>query len=165
MGALKDPHGGVLKNLYLDEAGVKLDLVAGRGIGAVGALFAAIDGGQRLWDDRGFWRGPEVSSFYRWCPSARAIVWTLAVSAALVAVPLTVVAAGLIVFPLDFLLRIAGAGGAGGLVGAYLSYFLDGATGGIIVVLQTLVCLLAFAFAPKHGWLAARRRVARESAL
>ena len=51
------------------------------------------------------------------------------------------------------------------LVGAYLSYFLDGATGGIIVVLQTLVFLLAFVFAPKHGWLAARRRVARESAL
>ena len=44
-------------------------------------------------------------------------------------------------------------------VGAYLSYFLDGATGGIIVVLQTLVFLTAFVFAPKHGLLAARRRV------
>ncbi|MBJ3785816.1 metal ABC transporter permease [Devosia sp. MSA67] len=50
------------------------------------------------------------------------------------------------------------------LVGAYLSYFLDGATGGIIVVLQTLVFLLAFVFAPKHGWLAARRRIAEETA-
>ncbi len=49
-------------------------------------------------------------------------------------------------------------------IGAYLSYFLDGATGGVIVVLQTLVFLLAFVFAPKHGWLAARRRVAREAA-
>ena len=44
------------------------------------------------------------------------------------------------------------------LVGAYLSYFLDGATGGIIVVLQTLVFLLAFVFAPKHGMLANRRK-------
>ena len=44
------------------------------------------------------------------------------------------------------------------LLGAYASYFLDGATGGIIVVLQTLVFLLAFAFAPTHGVLAARRR-------
>jgi len=44
------------------------------------------------------------------------------------------------------------------LVGAYLSYFLDGATGGIIVVLQTVLFLLAFVFAPKHGRLAARRR-------
>jgi manganese/iron transport system permease protein len=43
-------------------------------------------------------------------------------------------------------------------VGAYLSYFLDGATGGVIVTLQTLVFLAAFAFAPKHGMLAARRK-------
>ena len=44
--------------------------------------------------------------------------------------------------------------------GAYLSYFLNGATGGVIVVLQTLVFLTAFVFAPKHGLLAARRRAA-----
>jgi manganese/iron transport system permease protein len=43
-------------------------------------------------------------------------------------------------------------------VGAYASYFLDGATGGIIVVLQTLAFLAVFFFAPKHGMLAARRR-------
>jgi manganese/iron transport system permease protein len=43
-------------------------------------------------------------------------------------------------------------------VGAYISYFLDGATGGVIVTLQTLLFLLAFWFAPKHGVLAARRR-------
>ncbi|MEN2977455.1 metal ABC transporter permease (plasmid) [Tistrella bauzanensis] len=45
--------------------------------------------------------------------------------------------------------------------GAYASYFLDGATGGIIVCLQTLVFLTAFLFAPRHGLLAARRRAAR----
>lgn len=44
--------------------------------------------------------------------------------------------------------------------GAYISYFLDGATGGIIVVLQTLIFLIAFFLAPKHGMLAARRRAA-----
>ena len=49
--------------------------------------------------------------------------------------------------------------GAGtSFVGAYLSYFLDGATGGIIVVMQTLIFLAAFVFAPKHGMLASRRR-------
>lgn len=42
--------------------------------------------------------------------------------------------------------------------GAWLSYWLDGATGGIIVVLQTLLFLVAFVFAPKHGLLANRRR-------
>lgn len=44
--------------------------------------------------------------------------------------------------------------------GAYISYFLDGATGGVIVTLQTLIFLLAFVFAPRHGMLAARRRAA-----
>jgi manganese/iron transport system permease protein len=43
-------------------------------------------------------------------------------------------------------------------VGAYLSYFLDGATGGVIVTLQTALFLAAFFLAPKHGVLAARRR-------
>ena len=43
-------------------------------------------------------------------------------------------------------------------VGAYISYFLDGATGGVIVTLQTLLFLAAFYFAPKHGLIAARRR-------
>ncbi len=42
--------------------------------------------------------------------------------------------------------------------GAYASYFLDGATGGIIVVAQTLIFLTIFVVAPKHGLLAARRR-------
>lgn len=49
------------------------------------------------------------------------------------------------------------------LIGAYVSYFLDGATGGIIVVLQTLVFLTAFLFAPKYGLLA--QRAAARSAL
>jgi manganese/iron transport system permease protein len=51
-------------------------------------------------------------------------------------------------------------GALSSLVGAYLSYFLDGATGGVIVLLQTAVFLLAFVLAPRHGLLAARRRAA-----
>jgi len=43
-------------------------------------------------------------------------------------------------------------------VGAYASYFLDGATGGVIVTLQTIIFLVVFVFAPKHGLLAARRK-------
>jgi manganese/iron transport system permease protein len=56
------------------------------------------------------------------------------------------------------LILIAMAIGAGtSFAGAYLSYFLDGATGGVIVTLQMLVFLAAFFFAPKYGVLAARR--------
>ena len=49
--------------------------------------------------------------------------------------------------------------------GAYLSFFLDGATGGVIVTLQTVLFLLAFFFAPKHGRIAARRRALAEGEL
>jgi len=48
-------------------------------------------------------------------------------------------------------------GASTSFLGAYISYFLDGATGGVIVTLQTLVFLTAFYFAPKHGVLARRR--------
>lgn len=60
------------------------------------------------------------------------------------------------------ILMALGIGAGTSFVGAYASYFLDGATGGIIVVLQTAIFLAAFLFAPKHGLFAARSR-AREA--
>ncbi|MBX2878525.1 MAG: metal ABC transporter permease [Granulosicoccus sp.] len=51
-------------------------------------------------------------------------------------------------------------GVASSAVGAYISYFIDGSTGGIIVLLQTFLFALAFTLAPKHGVLASRRRAA-----
>ncbi len=42
-------------------------------------------------------------------------------------------------------------GGLSSGVGAWLSYFVNGATGGVIVTLQTLIFLTAFGFAPKYG--------------
>lgn len=63
-------------------------------------------------------------------------------------------------FPRLLMLSVA-IGSVTSFVGAYLSFFLDGATGGLIVCLQTLIFLLAFIFAPKHGYLSARRRAAK----
>lgn len=63
-------------------------------------------------------------------------------------------------FPRLLMIAVA-IGAVTSFIGAYVSYFLDGATGGIIVVLQTLLFLTAFVFAPKHGMLAARRRAAQ----
>lgn len=60
-------------------------------------------------------------------------------------------------FPRLLMIAVA-IGSITSFLGAWSSYFLDGATGGVIVVAQTLVFLLVFAFAPKHGVLAARRR-------
>lgn len=53
-------------------------------------------------------------------------------------------------------------GTASSAFGAYISYFVDGATGGLIVLTQTAIFLLAYFLAPKHGLLAARRRAACE---
>ncbi|MGE0230223.1 MAG: metal ABC transporter permease [Flavobacteriaceae bacterium] len=46
------------------------------------------------------------------------------------------------------------------LIGAYASYFLNGATGGVIICLQTAIFGIVFMLAPKHGYLAARRKAA-----
>lgn len=43
-------------------------------------------------------------------------------------------------------------------IGAYLSYFIDGSTGGVIVTLQTLLFFAAFLFSPRHGLLANKAR-------
>ena len=85
-------HAGVLRALH--EAGVKLDIVAGRGVGVVGALFAAVDGAQRLWDDKGFWRAPAVATLYSWRPLVRLTALAVALSVVLVFVPLAAMAAG-----------------------------------------------------------------------
>jgi manganese transport system permease protein len=54
----------------------------------------------------------------------------------------------------DQMMLIAMASGVfSSVMGTYVSYHLDGSTGGCIVVLQTLVFLVAFVFAPKYGLL------------
>ncbi|MEN0039717.1 MAG: metal ABC transporter permease [Pseudomonadota bacterium] len=60
-------------------------------------------------------------------------------------------------FPLLLMVSVA-MGAATSFTGAYISFFLDGATGGIIVLLQMSIFLLAFIFAPKHGLLAAKAK-------
>ncbi|SDW97915.1 metal ABC transporter permease [Litoreibacter albidus] len=60
-------------------------------------------------------------------------------------------------FPRLLMIAVA-IGTLSSFIGAYASYFLNGATGGVIVCLQTVLFLAAFIFAPKHGLLAARAR-------
>jgi len=102
-------HAGVLK--ALQEAGVKIDLVAGRGIGVVGAAFAAVDGADQLWDRNGLWSRPGVARLYGWRPALRTAVWTLGATLAAVALPLAGVLAAAFVYPLAYLLRVLGFGG------------------------------------------------------
>ena len=99
-------HAGVLRALH--EAGVRIDLVAGRGIGAIGAMFAAVDGGPRLWDRDGLWKQPGIAKAYRWRGPLRAAGWALVVAAGLLAVPLALSAAGVVAALAGVLLSLVG---------------------------------------------------------
>ncbi len=53
----------------------------------------------------------------------------------------------------------AGLGAFTSLLGAYASYYINGATGGCIVSLQAIVFVIVFLASPKHGFIPARLRV------
>ena len=93
---------------------------------------------------------------------ARVIGWALALSILIVAIPIGVMVAGLVVFPLDFLFRMVGGGGAAGLVGAYLRIAQDAfASTALPTWLPRLVFLVlagAAAIAAVDGWLRRGRR-------
>ena len=89
-------HAGVLR--ALQEAGVKIDVVAGQGAGAGAAMLAAIDGGARLWEPDGVWRSPQRESFYGWTRQARAAGWLTLLLLFVLAAPLCLLLAG-VVYP------------------------------------------------------------------
>ena len=103
-------HAGALH--ALTEAGVRVDLVAGRGVGAVGALFAAIDGGARLWEKGGLWRRSLQQSLYPWRPAYRHVATGLAIAALLLVVPAVVLGLSLAAYQIALLADIAGPGTA-----------------------------------------------------
>jgi len=67
-------HAGVLR--AFQEAGVRIDLVAGHGVGAAGAMLSAIDGSGRLWEPAGIWRSPQSQTLYAFTPAMRIVLWT-----------------------------------------------------------------------------------------
>jgi manganese/iron transport system permease protein len=60
-------------------------------------------------------------------------------------------------FPRLLILSVA-IGSVTSFLGAYFSFYLDGATGGIIITLQSVIFLAVFLGAPKHGYWSSRRR-------
>jgi hypothetical protein len=99
-------HAGVLRALH--EAGVKIDLAAGRGVGAIGACFAAVDGGVRLWETNGLWRAPAAAGFYRWRLPLRIAGWTLVAAAVVFAVPTLLLGLAVLVGLAGLLLTLVG---------------------------------------------------------
>lgn len=113
-------HAGALR--ALSEAGVKIDLIAGRGVGAVGALFGAIDAGARLWEADGLWRSAPVRRLYRWRRSLRVACWMLAVAFAAVGLPVLVLAGAVIAFPIGYFLGLVGLDAGATIATAYAGW-------------------------------------------
>ena len=95
-------HAGALR--ALQEAGVKIDVVAGQGVGAAGAAVAAIDGAATLWAEGGLWRSPSVASLY---PVRRAVRLGATLVLAIVALMLLAVAVTAAGIPVQTLARVA----------------------------------------------------------
>ncbi|MCQ4160994.1 metal ABC transporter permease [Roseomonas sp. GC11] len=94
------------------------------------------------------------------CVAAVAVAAMVAVGAVLVIAMLVAPGATVYLLTDRFGRMLAGATALGAVtafVGAYLSYFLDGSTGAVIVCLQAQLFMLALVFAPRHGLLAGRR--------
>jgi predicted acylesterase/phospholipase RssA len=99
-------HAGVLR--ALQETGLKIDLVGGRGVGALAAVLHAIDGASRLWEPLGIWRGTEAGRLYRWRWPFRWLTGLTLVLLAVLAVPLVSLVAAAVVYPIAMGLAMAG---------------------------------------------------------
>jgi predicted acylesterase/phospholipase RssA len=99
-------HAGVLRALH--EAGIKVDLVAGRGAGAVSAMFAAIDGGARLWDPGGIWKERTAERFYGWRVPLRFAGFAVLAAGLVLLLPVVLLAAAVLAGITGLLLALIG---------------------------------------------------------
>ena len=162
-------HAGALRALH--EAGVKIDLVAGLGIGAVGAILAAVDGAGRQWEPNGPWRTGDNTALYRWRPSWRLGAVCLAVALVVLVLPLLLLGTGLIVYPLALVVDLTGAGWGAVLTTAFeravAAAFAPTALPTIVprlVVLALLGIVAVIGVAALMAWRRPVRRRARGSA-
>jgi len=157
-------HAGVLR--ALQEAGVRIDLVAGRGAGAASAVFAAIDGAARLWEPDGVWKGPLARGFYGWRPPLRAAGWALTAAACIVAIPLTLLLLAVLLAMAGMVLTLVGLSRAAAAVTSWYSGWIEAlftptSLPTIIPRLALLAILIAVAIvgaATLTAWLRSGRR-------
>jgi hypothetical protein len=79
--------------------------MSGRGIGVVGALFAAIDAAPKMWEEGGLWRRKPVR-LYRWRRALQLAALLFVLAGAVLLIPLLVLATGLVAYPLSFLVQM-----------------------------------------------------------
>jgi hypothetical protein len=113
-------HAGVLR--ALQEAGVKIDILAGHGIGAGSAALAALDGAARLWDQSGIWRSRAAAGLYGWRWPIRVAAALGAVLLAILATPLAVLLAGLLMSLAGFVLEMLQVPTGASMVSVYYAW-------------------------------------------
>ena len=116
-------HAGALQ--ALQEAAVKVDLVAGRGMGVAGALFAAVDGGAHLWGPRGLWRKANAPRFYRFKTALRLAAAVFGAGLVVLLSPLAVLGVAVLVYISGLFAALAGLESAGATVTAWFRGVLD----------------------------------------
>jgi hypothetical protein len=139
-------HAGVLRALH--EAGVKIDVMSGRGIGSVGAVFAAIDAAPKTWEDGGLWRRKPNVRLYGWRPALQSAAALAFLAGAVLLVPLLVLSTGLVVYPLSFLVQMINVDAGGRMAAAYSAMiaaaFAPSALPTVVPRLMTLLVAAAF---------------------
>jgi len=139
-------HAGVLRAVH--EAGVKIDVMSGRGIGVVGALFAAIDAAPKTWEDGGVWRRRPGVRMYRWRPALQWAAMLALLAVAILTIPLLVIAMGLAAYPLAFLVQMINVDAGHRLAAAYAEMvgyaFSPGVLPTVVPRLVTLCLAAAF---------------------
>src|SRR5688500_16009200 len=131
----------------LQEAGVKIDIVGGRGIGAVSAMLAAVDGSAQLWEEGGFWRSAAVADLYRWRWPFRALRLLGIALIAVLAIPAGVLLLAIFVYPIALVLGMAGLQSGSRLIEFFLAFlayaFAPAALPSWIPRLSMLLCTAA----------------------
>ena len=132
----------------LQEAGVRIDVVAGHGIGAATAMLTAIDGGPKLWDEGGLWLSPRASRYYQWRTPLRVAARLLVLLSVVFAIPVIVLAFGAALYAVGFLLTLAGVGAGTSLVTMVSTRTADAFAGpGLPTLVPRLVMLVVLAIA------------------
>ena len=116
-------HAGVLRALH--EAGIKIDLVGGRGVGVASALFAAIDGGARLWEAAGLWKSASAQRLYGWRPSLRVAGYATALALLFLCLPLALLLVAVVVGLAGMLATLIGFGEWGSTLTSAYTRWID----------------------------------------
>lgn len=138
-------QAGVLR--ALQEAGIKIDVIAAHGAGIGTALMMAADSGPGLWEAGGVWRDARVRRLYRLKPSLRGALWVSLVGCAVVGLPLAAMAAGLLAYPAGLLVGLVWPAGGQALSQTYAGLVERAYESGLMPTLVSRLALLTVTLA------------------